>query len=245
MWADHKNTVLPGYYEEWAAARKHPSGVVYKAVVGVTGDGTNDAPALKVRLVRAVRTEVETLDSIVVPCVLQAADVGLAMGLSGTQVAQKAADIVILDDRFSSIVKAVMWGRSVYDNVQKFLQFQLTVNAVALLVTFFAAVLQFEPPLNPVMLLWVNLIMDTLGGAYLLRFALTHIMMTGRIPPLRSSCAGHASSLRKAAPSAAVQQLYVSRAATHDSPRRRPGGFPVCASARYPAHRPELAECDE
>lgn len=64
------------------------------------------------------------------------------MGLSGTQVAQKAADIVILDDRFSSIVKAVVWGRSVYDNVQKFLQFQLTVNAVALCLTFFAAVLQ-------------------------------------------------------------------------------------------------------
>ena len=64
------------------------------------------------------------------------------MGLSGTQVAQKAADIVILDDRFSSIVKAVVWGRSVYDSVQKFLQFQLTVNAVALTLTFFAAVLQ-------------------------------------------------------------------------------------------------------
>ena len=81
----------------------------------------------------------------------------------------QASDIIILDDRFSSIVKAVMWGRSVYDNVQKFLQFQLTVNCVALALTFFAAVLQFEPPLNPVMMLWVNLIMDTMGALALVR----------------------------------------------------------------------------
>jgi hypothetical protein len=70
---------------------------------------------------------------------------------------------VILDDRFGSILRAVLWGRSVYDNVQKFLQFQLTVNVVALVITFLAAVLQHPPPLNPVMMLWVNLIMDTMG----------------------------------------------------------------------------------
>ena len=75
-----------------------------------------------------------------------------------------ASDIVILDDRFSSIVAAILWGRSVYDNVQKFLQFQLTVNTVALVLTFVAAVMQFDPPLNPVMMLWVNLIMDTMGA---------------------------------------------------------------------------------
>jgi P-type E1-E2 ATPase len=74
-----------------------------------------------------------------------------------------ASDIVILDDRFSSIVRAVLWGRSVYDNVQKFLQFQLTVNIVALAITFLSAVMQTTPPLNPVMMLWVNLIMDTMG----------------------------------------------------------------------------------
>jgi len=71
---------------------------------------------------------------------------------------------VILDDNFSSIVKAVMWGRSVFDNIRKFLQFQLTVNIVALTLTFMSAVTGYEPPLNAVMMLWVNLIMDTMGA---------------------------------------------------------------------------------
>ena len=130
-----RDRVLPGYKEEWARSR-HGVG----EVVGVTGDGTNDGPALK------------------------AADVGLAMGLSGTDVAKKAADIIILDDNFSSIVKAVLWGRSVFDNIRKFLQFQLTVNVVALTITFLAAVVGYQPPLNAVMMLWVNLIMDTMGA---------------------------------------------------------------------------------
>jgi P-type E1-E2 ATPase len=93
---------------------------------------------------------------VCVRAALKAADVGLAMGLSGTEVAKEASDIVIMDDRFSSIVKAVLWGRSVYDNIRKFLQFQLTVNLVALALTFVAAVTQHEPPLNPVMMLWVR-----------------------------------------------------------------------------------------
>lgn len=78
--------------------------------------------------------------------------------------AKEASDIVILDDNFSSIVKSVMWGRSVFDNIRKFLQFQLTVNVVALTLTFICAVTGSEPPLNAVMMLWVNLIMDTMGA---------------------------------------------------------------------------------
>ena len=130
-----RDLLLPGYKEEWARSR---GGV--GEVVGVTGDGTNDGPALK------------------------AADVGLAMGLSGTDVAKRASDIIILDDNFSSIVKAVLWGRSVFDNIRKFLQFQLTVNVVALTITFLSAVAGYQPPLNAVMMLWVNLIMDTMGA---------------------------------------------------------------------------------
>ncbi|XP_039834903.1 calcium-transporting ATPase 5, plasma membrane-type-like isoform X4 [Panicum virgatum] len=109
-------------------------------VVAVTGDGTNDAPAL------------------------HEADIGLSMGISGTEVAKESSDIIILDDDFTSVVKVVRWGRSVYANIQKFIQFQLTVNVAALVINVVAAMSSGDVPLNAVELLWVNLIMDTLGA---------------------------------------------------------------------------------
>jgi magnesium-transporting ATPase (P-type) len=86
------------------------------------------------------------------------------MGIVGTEVAKEAADIVIMDDNFNSIVKSVLWGRSVFANLRKFLQFQLTINGVALIVAFVAAVTNGETPLNVLQLLWVNLIMDSLAA---------------------------------------------------------------------------------
>jgi Ca2+-transporting ATPase len=165
---DTRRKEIAGEIQVMARSEPHDKLLLVRAlqergeVVAVTGDGTNDAPALR------------------------NADVGLAMGIAGTEVAREASDIILLDDSFPTIEKAVWWGRALYENIQRFLVFQLTINISAAVLTFIAPLLGYSPPFTIIQLLWINIVMDSLAALALCSEA-PHPSLMQRKPIPRSA----------------------------------------------------------
>ena len=163
---EERNEVVP-YLQVLARSSPEDKKILVEAlkrqgqVVVVTGNGTNDGPALKT------------------------ANVGFSMGIAGTEVAKEASDIILIDDNFASIVSAIIWGRCVNDSVRKFLQFQISVNVAAVLITFISAVFSEEMTsvLTAVQLLWVNIIKDTFAALALATDHATRSLLNRRPDP--------------------------------------------------------------
>ncbi|XP_016288290.1 plasma membrane calcium-transporting ATPase 1-like [Monodelphis domestica] len=154
-----------------------------RQIVAVTGDGTNDGPVLKV------------------------ADVGFALGIIGTDIAREASDIILMDENFTSIMKAIMCGRSIYDNISKFLQFQLTLSIVATTVAFIGACVTQDSPFKAVQMLWINLIMDTFASLALVTEKPTKTLLLRDFPEKKQHLLS--SSMVKYILGHAVYQLTV------------------------------------